>query len=115
MDPVSNASRIAMLLRARLQERAKSGAAARTGQRGSADAAARKGAVRGADVIEGLNDRRLRRALIENILADQLGTGLVNDAKFQLVVDQVTETIEGDGDGALLLARAIADLRAGSV
>jgi hypothetical protein len=114
MDPVSNASRIAMLLRARLQERAKSGAAARPGHRDSADAASRKDAVRGADAIEGLDDRRLRRALIENILADQLGAGLVNDAKFQQVVDQVTETIEGDGDGALLLARAIADLRAGS-
>src|SRR4051812_31275321 len=114
MDPVSNAGRIAMLLRARLQERAKSGAAARSGHRDAADAASRRGAVRGADVIEGLDDRRLRRALIENILADQLGAGLVNDAKFQQVVDQVTETIEGDGDGALLLARAIADLRSSS-
>jgi hypothetical protein len=114
MDPVSNANRIAMLLRQRLQERARSGAAQRGGRKEAtgAGAAARKGAVRGAGAIEALDDRRLKRALIENILADQFGAGLVNDAKFQQVVDQVTEAIEAEGDGALLLARAVAELRA---
>lgn len=114
MDPVSNANRIAMLLRQRLQERSR-GAAAETGGRrdlpGAADAP-RKGALRGASAIDALDDRRLKRALIENILADQLGAGLINDAKFQQVIDQVTEAIDADADGALLLARTIADLRA---
>lgn len=114
MDPVSNANRIAMLLRQRLQERSKSAPGERSGRRdlpGAADAA-RKSGVRGASAIGALDDRKLKRALIENILADQLGAGLINDAKFQQVVDQVTEAIEADGEGALLLAKATAELRA---
>jgi hypothetical protein len=113
MDPVSNANRIAMLLRQRLQERSKSATAERSGRRdlpGAVDAP-RKGALRGASAIDALDDRRLKRALVENILADQLGAGLINDAKFQQVVDQVAEAIESDTDGALLLAKAITDLR----
>jgi hypothetical protein len=116
MDPVSNANRIAMLLRQRLQERAKGGAAARSGRKeaGPADGTAGKSAVRGAGAIGALDDRKLKRALIENILADQLGNGLINEAQFQQVVDQVTETIEADADGGPLLARVVADLRAGA-
>lgn len=116
MDPVSNANRIAMMLRARLAERAKSNAGARAsgfGSRESADTA-RKGAVRSAEAIEGLDDRRLRRAVIEDILTDQFGTALVNDARFQQVVDRVTEAIESDADGAAVFSRVVEDLRAKS-
>lgn len=115
MDPVSNANRIAMLLRARLQERARAnatGRASRPDQKGSSETA-RKGAVLSADAIEGLDDRRLRRALIEDILKDQFGGTLVNDARFQQVVDQVTEAIEADADGAAIFSRVVEDLRAG--
>jgi NAD(P)H-hydrate repair Nnr-like enzyme with NAD(P)H-hydrate dehydratase domain len=115
MDPISNANRIAMLLRQRLQEKSRSGSVERGGRkdlRGAGDTAG-KSAVQSADAIENLDDRKLKRALIENILADQLGAGLINDARFQQVVDQVTETIDADGDGGTLLARAIADLRGG--
>lgn len=117
MDPVSNANRIATLLRARLQERAKAGTAARTapGDRKGSDEAARKGAARGADAIGGLDDRRLKRVLIEDILTDHFGTKLVNDARFQQVVDQVTEAIEGDSEGAAIFSRVVADLRAGTL
>lgn len=114
MDPVSNANRIAMLLRQRLQERSKNPAAERGGRKnapGTGDAG-RKGAVHEAGALGALDDGRLKRALIENILADQFGAGLINDAKFQQVVDQVTEAIQADGDGARLLAKAVADLRA---
>lgn len=115
MDPISNANRIAMLLRQRLQERSKAAAAARAGRAGvggSGDTA-RKGAVRSPDVVEALDDRRLRRALVEDILVDQLGSGLINDAKFQQVVDRVADAIAADADGAAVLARVMADLRAG--
>lgn len=116
MDPVSNAGRIAMLLRQRLQERSRSAAAERGGRKETpgAGAAAGKGALRGAAALDSLDDRKLKRALIENILADQFGASLINDARFQQVVDQVTETLEADGDGANLLAGAIAGLRSGS-
>lgn len=115
MDPISNANRIAMLLRARLQERAKANAAGRASRpelKGSGETA-KKGAVRSSEAIEGLDDKRLKRALIQDILTDQFGTALVNDARFQQVVDQVTESIEADADGAAIFSRVVEDLRAG--
>jgi hypothetical protein len=113
MDPVSNANRIAMLLRQRLQERSKAAGSGRAGRADARREAAKKGAVRGPDAIEGLDDRRLKRALIEDVLTDQFGAALVNDAKFQQVVDRVTETIEDDANGAATFAKVIADLRNG--
>ena len=114
MDPVSNANRIAMLLRQRLQERARTASAGRSGKKdvgGTGDASG-KGAVRGAAAIEDLDDRKLRRVIVENILADQFGGGLVNEARFQQIVDQVAGAIEADDQGALILAQVVADLRA---
>lgn len=113
MDPVSNANRIAMLLRQRLQERSRTASAARSGKKeaGGTGEAAGKSAVRGAAAIETLDDRKLRRVVVENILADQFGGGLVNDARFQQIVDQVAGAIEADDQGALVLAQVVADLR----
>lgn len=113
MDPISNVDRLVFLLRQRLQERAKAGAAARPTRRGAGE-----GQAVGLDnlqalaAIEGVDDRQFRRALIQNILADQLGPHLINEARFQQVVDRVTETIEGDGAGAQLLNRLVSELRA---
>ena len=114
MDPVSNANRIAMLLRQRLQERSRSAGAERAGRREppGAGETARKPPLSGAGAVGALDDRTLKRALIENILADQFGAGLINDARFQQVIDQVTDAIDADRDGAQLLAKAVADLRA---
>jgi hypothetical protein len=116
MDPVSNANRIAMMLRARLQERARANAAGRASKSDSKGppGTAKKGAVRSAEVIEGLDDRRLKRAVIEDILTDQFGAALVNDARFQQVVDQVTQAIEADVEGAAVFSRVVEDVRAGS-
>jgi len=114
MDPVSNANRLAMLLRQRLDERSRAGAAARGGRKeakGTGDVAG-KGALRGADAVEALDDRKLKRVLIEHILVDQFGPSLVNDASFQQLVDQVTEAIEADSNGALTLSQALAEVRA---
>lgn len=114
MDPVSNANRIAMMLRQRLEERSRAGAGARSGRKeasGSGDVAG-KGALRNADAVEGLDDRKLKRVVIEHILVDQFGPALVNDAKFQQLVDQVTEAIDTDANAALLLSRAMTELRA---
>jgi hypothetical protein len=115
MDPVSNANRIAMMLRARLQERAKAQGAGRAarGERQGAREAATKGAVRSAEAIEGLDDRRLKRALVEDILTDQFGTALLNDARFQQVIDQVTDAIQADPEGAGIFSRVVEELRAG--
>jgi hypothetical protein len=114
MDPVSNANRIAMLLRQRLQERARTASATGTGKKnvGGAGDASGRSAVRGAAAIEELDDRKLRRVIVENILADQFGGGVINEARFQQIVDQVAEAIEADDRGALVLAEVMSDLRA---
>jgi hypothetical protein len=114
MDPVSNANRLAMLLRQRLDERSRAGPAARAGRKeakGTGDVAGRD-AMRGADAVEALDDRKLKRVMIEHILVDQFGPALVNDASFQQLVDQVTEAIEADKNGALTLSQALAEVRA---
>jgi len=61
--------------------------------------------------IETADEKPLRRAVIQNLLADQLGEGLLNDAQFQQIVSRVTDAIEEDRDAAELLSRVIAELR----
>jgi len=113
MDPVSNADRIAMLLRQRLEERARAGPATRGGRKDVAGTgnASGKSAVRAAAAIEELDDRKLKRAIVENILADQFGSGLINEARFQQIVTQVADAIEADDQGAFVLGQVVADLR----
>lgn len=115
MDAISNVDRLVFLLRQRLQERSKTGAAARSG---GARAAGGERAATGLDnihalaAVDGVDDRQLGRALIQNILADQLGPKLLNEAKFQQVVDRVVETLERDDGSAQLLTRLVGELRA---
>jgi len=62
--------------------------------------------------VEGLDDRSLKRALVQNLLAERLGAGLINDAQFQQIIDKVTDAIEAEPDASELLGRAVRDLRA---
>ncbi|MEO8114925.1 MAG: hypothetical protein ABI655_11110 [Phenylobacterium sp.] len=113
MDPISNVDRLVFLLRQRLLERAKAGPATRAQKVASGErAAAGLDHIHALAAIDGVDDRQLRRALVQNILADQFGASLLNEAKFQQVVDRVTETIEGDGGASKLLTRLVGELRA---
>lgn len=107
MDPISNADRLVILLRQKLKERAKAGRA----QAGNAKPAETVSGVRALAAIEGADERALRRALIQNLLADQLGPALVNDAQFQQIVTRVTDAIDEDPGAAKLLSRMVAELR----
>jgi|SRR5882672_7431739 len=111
MEPISNADRLALLLRQKLQERAK--AAAKPGAKPASNVAgpSEPSGVLAPIPIESADERPFRRAVIQNILADQLGPALINDAQFQHVVSRVTEIIEDDPDASQLLSRVIADLR----
>jgi hypothetical protein len=110
MDPISNVDRLVLLLRQRLSERS-------TARHGAATAASRRTSPPPADVVralaavEGMDERHLRRALIQSLLSDAFGKGVVNEAQFQQVVDRVTQTIEDDPDTARLLQRVVGDLR----
>lgn len=114
MDPISNVDRIALLLRHRLSERAKAAGAASVSKtstnRRDPTPIERAQALA---AVEGIDDRQLRRALIQGLLGDQLGGELINEAKFQQVVDRVTETLEADAGSAKLLDRMVRELRAG--
>lgn len=110
MEPISNADRLILLLRQKLQERARSGATS-VGSRPAAKVPDTPTGIRALTAVEGSDEAPLRRALIQNLIADQLGSEFINDAQFQQIVSRVTETIEEDPDTAQLLTRLIAELR----
>lgn len=110
MDPVSNVDRIVLVLRQKLAERAKmekKGAA--KGKAGAASAP--PNIITALAAVEGIDERQLRRSFIQSILTDQFGRELLNDARFQQVVGQVTDAIEQDSQARKLLDRLIAELK----
>jgi hypothetical protein len=113
MEPVSNVDALVVLLRQRLAERTRAPAAGAARKADGAETSAPSAdALRALAAVEGVDERQLRRALVQSILADQFGAALINNAKFQQVVDRVAETIEGEPDGARLLGRMTGALRA---
>lgn len=111
MDPISNVDRVVLILRQRLQERARAAASKNVTLAGDAQKTPLE-VVQSLAVAEGLGDRELGRALVQSLLTDHFGRDLVNDAKFQRVVDRVTETLEADPTSAQLLADTVRQLRA---
>ena len=116
MEPISNVNRIALLIRQRLEERARANRgskrnAAAGKERQSADPMLRAAEIAG---IEGAEDSQVRRLFIQAILADRLGSGLVNEVQFQQLVVRVTDAIDADPSAAKLLTRAIRDLQSTS-
>jgi hypothetical protein len=114
MDPVSNVDQLVLLLRQRLTERARAngaGAAQRARATGEVAASAIESS-RALAAIEGIDERQLRRAVLQNILADHFGSHLVNDAQFQQVVGRVAEAIEDEPRATKLLSEVISELKA---
>lgn len=113
VDPISNTDRLVLILRQKLLERSKAASRSRAGGKPAAGRppAGSLDSVHALASVDGVDDRQLRRALIQAILADQFGGELINEAKFQQVVDRVAETIAGDAESAKLLSRVIGDLR----
>lgn len=109
MDPISNSDRLVMLLRQKLEERAKAQRSGRTPP--GAAATLQPTAVQAMAAAENADDRALRRAIVQNLLADQLDPALVNDAQFQQIVTRVTDAIAEDRDASQLMLRVIADVK----
>ncbi|HWE45780.1 MAG TPA: hypothetical protein VG407_07105 [Caulobacteraceae bacterium] len=116
MDPISNVDQIVLILRQRLQERARAAASKNKTPPGVSNARrpARLQSVRSLAAVEGVDDPQLRRTLVQNILSDQFGAELVNEAQFQQVVDQVTVALEENEQASVLLTRLVSELRAGA-
>jgi len=113
MEPVSNTDRLVLLLRRKLEERAKSAGASRSSARSGQGVVTGRSAVRALAAAKGVDERQVRRAVIQSILADQLGPELMNDAKFQQIVSRVNDAITEDQRASSLLSRLIQDLREG--
>lgn len=114
MDPVSNVDQIVHVLRQRLQERSKAG---RGERRGSATGAiqARPGGLerlRSIAAVENLDERQLRRALVQSLLVERFGGDVLNDAKFQQVIDEVLAALESDQATSRLVGQVTSALRA---
>jgi hypothetical protein len=111
MDPISNADRLVLLLRHKLQERSKAAGRPGAPTKSTVDVPTGIAGVTAQAAIEGADERPLRRALIQHLLADQLGPSLINDAQFQQTVSRVTESIEEDPRACELLSRLVNELR----
>ena len=111
MDPISNADKILLVLRQRLEDRAK--VAKRTGsQTARATRNAPLDTVQAVVAAGTATERQLRRLVVQGLLSDQFGGALLNEAKFQAVVDQVTDAISADEGASQLLGKVIAELTA---
>ena len=112
MDPISQVDQLAMILRQRILDQSKTRAPKRKGPDSGTKSSwvANLKAMAATDTID---DHQLRRALVQNILADQFGQTLVNETKFQQVVERVTEALEADEVGAALIGRCVVELRGG--
>ncbi|SFG52075.1 hypothetical protein SAMN05518801_1404 [Novosphingobium sp. CF614] len=110
MEPINNVERIALLLREKLAERAKA-------SRGNSSSAASRqptapSSVAALAALGDVDERQFRRTVIQSVLVDHFGRGVMNDAAFQQVVEQVFGVMEAEEGARNLLDRAVRDLKA---
>jgi len=114
MDPVSGADQLVILLRQKLRERARLAAKEKTGTRpqtGGEPSGLQM--VQALVAVEGVDQHLLRRALVQNLMAEHFGQEMINDAQFQQIVSRVTGAIEEDDGASALIAQVLAELRPG--
>jgi hypothetical protein len=112
-DRISAADQLVLLLRQRLAEHSQ--AQRKTKEAGKAVAGRQPAAAHAIQALaaaEGVDDRLLKRAIVQNLLAERFGTTVVNDAEFQQVVDKVVTTLGDHAGGGELLARMVREMRA---
>jgi hypothetical protein len=118
MDAVSNINQVMLILRQKLQERARKGATSST----SKSAPSLQDTTRSDDVDpmrriadlardDGLEDQQLARLFIESLLTREFGSALSNDAQFQQVIERVMQSLSSDTQLAAILNTAIIDIK----
>jgi hypothetical protein len=113
MDPISNVDRIVLILRQRLEERARASAKGAAGRPPARQEAPDSfGKVLDLAALDGAGEAQLARALVQSVLVEKFGPDLVNDARFQQVVDRVSLALDDDPASKALVARLVGELRA---
>ena len=112
MDSVSGADHLIVLLRQKLRERSrlseKDKSVRGAGTQGGATGIK---AIRALIASEDVDHSLLRRALVQNLMAEQFGQDLINDAQFQQIVSRVTDAIEEDASASALIAQVLSELK----
>ncbi len=113
MNPVSNTDRIVRQIRQRLEERSKAAIATKTNSadriplRGSAAVKAITSPIANA----GVEENHLQRLIVEQLLVEEFGVKLANDAKFQQIIDRVTQSMVTDVSVKSLMREVIDQIR----
>ncbi len=111
MGPISNVDRLVSLLRQRLEERDRTRFSPKHATRGARTPAGGVAAAQALAAIEDVDDGQLGRALVQGLLTEQFGEHMLNEPRFQQVVDRVVGAIAADEAGRSLLDRLIRELR----
>lgn len=113
MTRISASDHIMILLRQKLERAAalkKGGKAQKVGGAANEDGS-NIHRIRALAQMESLSDEDIERSMIQGLLIEELGEGLVNDPKFQQLVSRVAELLASDDAGRALLNAARRDLQ----
>ena len=90
--------------------RAKVARTAKNKNNTSSDSIHDVGRLRKLAAREGISDEAMQRALVQGILTEEFGEGLINDAQFQQVVDRITRLLQADERTMALLQHSVRQL-----
>ncbi len=79
----------------------------------SSDSTHDVGKIRKLAAREGISEEEMQRALVQGILIEEFGEGVINDAKFQQIVDRITGLLQADDRAAVLLQQSVQRLSEG--
>lgn len=111
MEPVSNVDRVMLILRQRLEERERTLRKARPSRQDERESSVPPSGIDALAALGASDEKALRRAFVQALLADQFGKGMINEAPFQQIVERVTEAIDADPATQRLLTRLLAEVR----
>jgi hypothetical protein len=112
MTRVGNVDQVLLLIREQLQRSGRGRGASRAALGASAEPASGPiERMRALAMLDTLEERDLRRAVVHGLLADQLGEGVANAPELVAIIDRVIRTIEETPEGRALTDRAIGQLK----
>ena len=115
MTRISNNDQILLLLRQQLQRIAGDKQTRRSSKIGSKSQVEKAAVARLKALarLEEFGDDEFERTLVQGLLTDEFGEGIINDPRFQRIVDQVWKIIASDEQSRHLFAEAKQELLSG--